>query len=494
MSTSPKMIKLPAYWGAILGCAMSTTGLFACPIPITNPSFETDAITGANAPVFMTRTSAPTGWTYVAGSAPSGLLAPDAAPNTFYNTGSTQGVDGSKVYFTIDGQHLMKQVLTSTLQANTTYTVSVASGTRSGWTLFGGYSIDLGTTTGAKVLSWSAAGRNLAPLGHFATTERSFTTGPNPPGLGQPLQITIGQPATDRLSPPATNAGYTELDNIRISATPATPRAAGTPIDVFIVAGQSNAHGWGANVAQLSPDRRHYALEPARNALLAYTQRNNPDPVSCVGSFAQLRSQGSGFAANFDGFGPELSLGTELARAYDKPVAIIKYAIGGTGLSYHLRKSPLDPDPATQHYAKMMTFISNAKQQLIDQGYSPTIKAFFWLQGEGDVLLQNGASGAYGGNLKQYIIDVRADLGISDLKFFTTEINSNALKFAEPAIAPHTTNVNQGMIWVTGELSNVYYVPTTSITGISPDQVHYNANGTIDVGREWAIAYDNTLP
>jgi hypothetical protein len=132
------------------------------------------------------------------------------------------------------------------------------------------------------------------------------------------LRITVSQPYV------GSGNRYTDFDNIQLSVTPTANRAANTQIDVVIVSGQSNAHGWAANVAQLSSANQHYAVSLNPKAMLAYKEKNLPDPAYSTGSVGILAPQGAGFGGDFNGFGPELSLGTDLADKTGHYVAVIK--------------------------------------------------------------------------------------------------------------------------------------------------------------------------
>ena len=454
-------------------------------VSITNPSFEVDPIAGPNAPLFEFRGAAPTGWVY-SGEAGQGLLAPDASePNPFYN-GFTPGYSGSKAHFSYTlstaGVPTLSQNLSATLQANTTYGLSVQIGNRSNSDNWGGYHIALKTTSGTLVGEWVGANNNLAPFGQFARTARKFTTGNNPPGLGQALQVVIEQPnlnATGR---------YLEIDDVLLTADPAPARPAGTPIDVMIVSGQSNAQGWQANVAALNSGNRHYADTPSPNAFIAYKQNAFGQPLYISGSLGQLSSLGAGFAGNFDGFGPELSTGTDLAGRLPNKVAVIKFASGGASLDNHFKKT------ANVLYADLMATVNGGLAQLTAQGFAPTVKGFFWLQGETDALgggTDATDAAAYGANITQFVADVRADLGVPTLKFILTQINPNM-----PALQnqPGVTLVNQGMQNLATSDANVKYVPTSDITSGFADAIHYNGNQAITIGQRWADAYSPPPP
>jgi hypothetical protein len=451
------------------------------PISIVNHSFETDAITGSTAPAYSVG-GAPTGWVATGTSGARGLLAPNATSSDAFYPGATSGFDGNKVEFHYAGAAGIRQTLGETLAAGTRYTLTVATGTRAtkNGAPFGGYDIRLDTESGALVGSWIGAGRNPAPLLQFADTSRSFVTGPAPSGLGERLRISLSMPGAGN--------SYADLDNVRLTKA-AEPRAAGDDaIDVVIVAGQSNAQGWGANAAQLSGANRSYADAPDPRALLGYRLKNLPDPLDNVGSIGQLDTQGAGFAGNYDGFGPELSLGSDLAAAGPHRIAVIKYAIGSAGLQQNYKK--LSPT-GVAHYAPMIDHVKAMLGQLTAQGYTPTIRAMFWLQGETDALDTSHAP-LYAANIKQFITDVRSDLAAPDLPFHLTEINPNMPTLKGLA---GTTKVNDALLAAAqADPTRVFFITTRDIKTGFADATHYSADQTIDIGRRWARSYLSHSP
>ena len=451
-------------------------------VPVTNPSFETDAIQGANAPTFENRTTAPTGWTY-AGGGTKGLLAPGSSGgSSFYST--TSGINGAKVHYAVGGATI-QQTLSTTLQSNTIYTLTAAVGNRSGNAVsgWGGFHINVSTTSGKLVGDWTGFNGHIVPAGQFGDSKRTLTSGPNPVGAGEQLVITLGQEPTSGADL------YFDVDNIRLTASAVPPQTNGTPIDVYIVSGQSNAKGNGAYTGALNPTKRHYADAPNTNVLFSYKIKELNETIYTAGSPARLSSTGAGYA-NYDGFGPELSMGTDVADQLHTPgFAIIKYAVGAAGLEADFKKS------ANRLYPIMLNFINQSLQHLRDQGYAPRLKACFWLQGEadaGDATLQNAVN--YGANIKEFVRDLRTELNAPQMTFILTEINP-----AMPLLAAFPAGValvNKGMTDLVAQDAGVFFVKVTDHTELLSgfyDIVHYNADQQILIGQLWAGAYLSSL-
>jgi len=326
--------------------------------------------------------------------------------------------------------------------------------------------------------SGPGANRNFTAPGTFGTTARRFTTGANPPGLGEVLRVVIEQPV------PAFANRYLDVDDVNLTADTAAVRPVGTPIDVLIVSGQSSSHGWQSNAAALNSNNRHYADTPPANALLAYKENGLGDPLYNTGSLAQLSTQGPGFAGIFDGFGPELSLGGDLASRLPHKVAFVKFSVGAAGLDNHFKKS------VNFLYPLLVQQVTSALAQMRAQGFAPELKGLFWLQGETDAgstgFDQNDAPD-YGANITRFVSDLRADLNAPALKFYLTEINKNMpLLLACPL---GVQQVNDGMRNLASSDPNVKFITTSDITGGFADVIHYTADQTIDIGQRWAKAY-----
>jgi len=464
-------------FGSVTSTVASLTVLPGTFVPIVNPNFDVDTITGGNAPAYQIVT--PTGWTAI-GTNPNNLIGLINAANSTSYPATVTGSSSPNAFFSFssDGNANpgVSQTLTTLLNSNTTYTLSVQVGNRNSGT-WGGYHILLETTNGTVVGDWVGVYTSVAAPGTFATTAKSYTTGPNPPGLGQPLVIVLEQAV------PAAGS-YSDFDSVSLVATPAAPRAQGAPIDVYVCSGQSNCHGWYANVASLSPANLHYANAPDARALDAYQCALVGAASYSTGSMGQLAPEGAGHVSNFTGFGPELSAGSDLAARFGRPLAVIKFASGGANLDTQFRKA------ANYLYPLMLTKITNSLQQLTAQGYTPTLKGFFWLQGETDA----GANPTtYTNDIAQFVSDLRSDLQVTNLEFVLTEINSNMPNFA--AQQTGVAQVNGGMLALVNSDPNVKYVTTHDITnGFADNAVHYTADQTVTIGQRWAAAYTVTIP
>lgn len=123
MSAIVRFLAITALCLPFAGTASAQTA-----IAINNPSFELDPIVGPQAPAASVRV--PSRWTATGANSISGLIAPNAAGSDAYYPGATFGFDGQKAAFHYADGGGLEQLLSERLQANTRYTLSVASGTR----------------------------------------------------------------------------------------------------------------------------------------------------------------------------------------------------------------------------------------------------------------------------------------------------------------------------------------------------------------------------
>ncbi len=238
--------------------------------------------------------------------------------------------------------------------------------------------------------------------------------------------------------------------------------AAAKPLQVFILAGQSNMEGH-AKVETIP----YIAEDPATKAL--HGRLVGPDGKPRTADHVWIsyhtgigEQNGEGFgklttgygsrrdpAADGGKIGPEYAFGLALDRATDAPVLLIKAAWGGKSLNYDFRspsggaypRSAKDveknahPAADTGKYYRLM--VEHVKRVLADparvcpaydarQGYE--IAGFIWLQGFNDMVDSNyyprqpkGQAAkrfvGYSELLTHFIRDVRKDLGAPKMPF-----------------------------------------------------------------------------
>lgn len=240
--------------------------------------------------------------------------------------------------------------------------------------------------------------------------------------------------------------------------------AAGKPLQVYVLAGQSNMQGH-AKVTTFG----HIGMDPATKPMLADMVAADGKPktcervwissIGCAGSDTteQTGKLTAGFGASTEKIGPEFTFGLYLEKSTDAPILLIKTAWGGKSLNTdfrppsagpyefndaqlaNFRKQGKDPAAAKADKAKdtgvsYRLMIGHVKKVLGDlkrvvpeydatQGYE--LAGFAWFQGWNDLVDggtypqrdRPGGYDAYSSTLAHFIRDVRKDLNAPRLPF-----------------------------------------------------------------------------
>ena len=237
-------------------------------------------------------------------------------------------------------------------------------------------------------------------------------------------------------------------------------RSFATPLQVFILCGQSNMQGH-AHVRTLE----HIGMDPATVPLLdAIQAEDGTAKVHDQIWISYLSSGGvkqgkltTGYGANDDKFGPELTFGIFAHQRVGEPILIIKTAWGGKSLHTDFRPPSAGPyrfndaqleqmrkqekdlaeikaakQAATGHYYRLTvdrvrTVLSDLSK--VCPNYDPNdgyeLAGFVWFQGWNDMVDrgtypqrdQPGGYDAYSDVLAHFIRDVRKDLNAPHLPF-----------------------------------------------------------------------------
>ena len=197
---------LTSNWKSVVAAAvvvLASAGLARAnviSVPIVNGSFEDPVVDSSGF-----SNANPTGWSKPAIANITDPTKANAAANaTIYPAAP----DGNQDVFANSGTY--SQLLTTTLAANTTYTLTAYTGDSFG-NFWGGASLNLGygTTVGANLLT--VATSDCPPVtayGQWKLWTVTFATGPSPAGLGQNLRVDLYNPSVQ-----------TWWDNVQLTAT-----------------------------------------------------------------------------------------------------------------------------------------------------------------------------------------------------------------------------------------------------------------------------------
>lgn len=182
-------------------------------------------------------------------------------------------------------------------------------------------------------------------------------------------------------------------------------------IDLFILAGQSNAHGH-ADVSDLT------SAQATQDGLFYTSWHNNTSNAESTQNYSTWATSlvagstkgDSNNLVNSPNFGPELGF-VSRANAISlttQPIGILKYAVGATTLNAGTSLSDWDTTATGTGegdcYRGLLSALSDATTKLTNAGYSWNFKGMIWWQGE---------SGASVSGLNTLISAVRTVLGNS---------------------------------------------------------------------------------
>ena len=269
-----------------------------------------------------------------------------------------------------------------------------------------------------------------------------------------------------------------------------------TPVDVIVISGQSNAVGCThANCITRSIGASKYqdymrGFETIKIAYDCWTKDEGPM------FYSQNKSKNNDFVKVMLGqgnseatFGPEIGIAEALHETHANKLFLIKYACGASNLKddWARRDSPM--------YGRFVDYVKAQIENLKSKGYIPTIKAFCWMQGEGDSYDQYYQ--VYYDNLKEFVANLRTDLkeqsGNKDFPFIDAGI-SNA------KVWQYYRKVNEAKKQFADESNNNFYIDTIA-AGMhtdqepfdTPDECHYDTESEVQLGHLFAEAFEPFL-
>ncbi|MCW3162815.1 sialate O-acetylesterase [Chryseobacterium oryctis] len=269
-------------------------------------------------------------------------------------------------------------------------------------------------------------------------------------------------------------------------------------IRVFILAGQSNMNGFGYN-KDLSNDLKTF------KDVYIFQGNSVPDGDlnGGVGKWDVLKpGNGTGFKSDgktnmlSDRFGVELSFAKRMKELFpNDKIALIKYAREGTSIdslaagNFGCWDADFNGKNGINQYDNFLKTIKNAlaetdidgngkKDEIIPSG-------IIWMQGEGDASYNEEIANRYYNHLKILMNQMRATMLIDDLPVVIGKISDSGKD-------------KSGRVWKMGELvqyaqekfvlndKKAAIVRSTKNYGYGNDPWHYNSEGYIDLGKNFA--------
>ncbi len=240
----------------------------------------------------------------------------------------------------------------------------------------------------------------------------------------------------------------------------ATPGALSAEELVFILAGQSNMAGQG-NTSELAP---FYRRTPS-NVSFYYNGYKTP-------------------LNRFVHFGPEIGFAHEIARRFPHTrIKLIKFAVGGTSLlawdpHWSAAKARLTRNASAGPLFKKL--VQTAAASKFD-GSGARLAGILWMQGETDAKYP-GVARQYVKNLNSFIHALRLELKKPDALFIMGEVNPPVKLF------PAASIVQRAQKNAAAHIRNLRLVNTQDLPKRN-DQLHYNTQGQLELGKRFAKAY-----
>ena len=269
-----------------------------------------------------------------------------------------------------------------------------------------------------------------------------------------------------------------------------------TPVDVVVISGQSNAVGCThSNCITRSMGSSKYqtymrGFDDIKIAYDCWTKDEGPM------FYSQNKSKNNDFVKVMLGqgnseatFGPEIGIAEALHETHANKLFLIKYACGASNLKddWAKRDSPM--------YGRFVNYVKAQIENLKSKGYVPTIKAFCWMQGEGDSYDQYHQ--VYYDNLKEFVTNLRSDLkeqsGNKDFPFIDAGINNSPQW-------QYYRKVNEAKQQFADESENNIYIDTIE-AGLhtnqepfdTPDTAHYDTESEVQLGHLFAEQFEPFL-
>ena len=274
-------------------------------------------------------------------------------------------------------------------------------------------------------------------------------------------------------------------------------------VDVVIISGQSNAVGCTHDEYLIETVGQRYEAfldgYPAIQIAFNSWTKNAPNGDWNNGPFTweiQNRSKNDNFEKVKLGqgngsrtFGPEIGIAEELHERYANKLFIIKLACGASNLKNDWTNR------TSKMYPILISFVKKQISNLQKKGLTPTIKAFCWMQGEGDSW--DGYCNVYQDNLRTFVGNMREDLasysGGKEIPFIDAGI-SNAADW------PKYKEVNDAKEAFAAESENNIYFSTIDAglhTNQEPyptaDTAHYDSESQVQLGHLFAQHFEQFL-
>ncbi len=298
-----------------------------------------------------------------------------------------------------------------------------------------------------------------------------------------------------------------------------------TPIDMYLIGGQSNAAGYsriGANTTETFENVAYSGITEVN------FRNGSGEAISTAAlDYSNIKWQVTGgLGTDSTKIGPEYGMAKVLNQYYtgDKKAFIFKTAAGGTslldktrelsermgnwyprslweeGYTPNIRQNIVGNDATGILYEFFVENFRKVYNGLVSNGYAPQVKGMVWMQGETDLY---GDYEQYGDTLKTFISDIR-----EDIFEITNDEDAKAMPFVIGKIAPSFAAWNNGNVpkihaqqeRVAKEMSGVATISTDDLIIVredgtinGTDKYHFNFQDATTLGcrfgeKVWELA------
>lgn len=268
---------------------------------------------------------------------------------------------------------------------------------------------------------------------------------------------------------------------------------------LYFLGGQSNMEGFGY-VEELPG-----AIATASEDVMIFTGQMALDNErhGGVGVWQPLEpGYGTGFRTDgksnqlADRFGPELMFGqTMAARSPGSKIAIIKYALGGSGLAEGVGYGNWHPDfsagAGLNQYDHALKTMRNAFAHSDIDGDGITDRlvpsGIVWMQGEADAYDSQAAADEYRANIERLMGLLRAALRVDDLPLVVGKITDSGMS-DDGSVMDYIGTVQHAQADFVREDPCAAFVTVTDDLKYLDDGWHYDTGGFVRLGTAFAEA------
>ena len=280
------------------------------------------------------------------------------------------------------------------------------------------------------------------------------------------------------------------------------------PVNVVLISGQSNGVGctkMNQITRAMGSEKYHEYMEGYPDIQIAYDcwTKDGFGPGETPYFYSQNKSKDLNFVKVMLGqgnslatFGPEIGIAEALHEEYAGKLFLIKFACGASNLKDDWTKRNSKMFPRLINFAKLQL------NNLVEKGYAPTLKAFCWMQGEGDSY--DGYYQEYEDNTREFVTNVREDLkdftGGKELPFIDAGINNSKDPTTGALMWQYYREVNEAKKAFADSSENNFYIDTIA-AGLHTDQeplgdidiAHYDSESQVQLGHLFAENFKQFL-